>query len=95
LEGQSYRINQLSMEGDSYEIRRGELRPRIELQKQVSGPFWAHFQAGYRIDYTFNADELAGSREFFRGFFGTQDYGMVNNLSNTVYFNVGISFVTL
>jgi len=95
LEGQSYRINQFSVDNNSYEIRRGELRPRIELQKQVSGPFWAHFQAGYRIDWTFNADELEGSREFFRGFFGTQEYGMINNLSNTVYFNVGISFVTL
>lgn len=95
LEGQSYRINEFSVANNSYEIRRGELRPRIELQKQLSGPFWMHFQAGYRIDWTFNADELEGSREFFRGFFGTQEYGMVNNLSNTVYFNLGISFVTL
>ncbi|WP_291780398.1 DUF6268 family outer membrane beta-barrel protein [Cecembia sp.] len=95
LEGQSYRINDFSAGNNSYEIRRGELRPRIELQRKISGPFWAHFQAGYRMDWTFNADELSGSREFFRGFFGTQDYGMVNNLTNTVYFNIGISFVTL
>jgi hypothetical protein len=95
LEGQSYRIDQFSAGNNSYEIRRGELRPRIELQRKISGPFWAHFQAGYRMDWTFNADELSGSREFFRGFFGTQDYGMVNNLTNTVYFNIGISFVTL
>jgi hypothetical protein len=95
LEGQTYRINEFSVGNNSYEIRRGELRPRLELQKQLSGPFWMHFQAGYRIDWTFNADELEGSREFFRGFFGTQDYGMINSLSNTVYFNIGISFVTL
>jgi hypothetical protein len=95
LEGQSYRIDEFSSGNNSYEIRRGELRPRVEFQRQISGPFWAHIQAGYRIDWTYNADELAGSREFFRGFFGTQDYGMVNNLTGAVYFNVGISFVTL
>jgi hypothetical protein len=95
LEGQSYRINQFSVGNNSYEIRRGELRPRLELQKQLSGPFWMHVQAGYRMDWTFNADELEGSREFFRGFFGTQEFGMINNLSNAVYFNIGISFVTL
>lgn len=95
LEGQSYRIDQLSVGTNSYEIRRGELRPRIELQKQLSGPFWLNFQAGYRIDYTFDADELEGGREFFRGFFGEQPFGMVNTLDNAVYFNVGISFVTL
>lgn len=95
LEGQSYRIDQLSAGNNSYEIRRGELRPRLELQKQLSGPFWLSFQAGYRIDYSFNVDDLEGGREFFRGFFGTQDFGMVNSLGNAVYFNLGISFVTL
>jgi hypothetical protein len=94
LEGQSYRIDEFSFGNNSFEIRRGELRPRLEFQKQISGPFWAHFQAGYRIDWTFNADELSGSREFFRGFFGTQDFGMINSLGNAAYFNVGISFVT-
>lgn len=95
LEGQSYRIDQLSLGNNSYEIRRGELRPRLELQKQLSGPFWMNIQAGYRIDYSFNADELEGRREFFRGFFGEQQFGMVNSLGNAVYFNIGISFVTL
>lgn len=95
LEGQSYRIDQLSVGNNSYEIRRGELRPRLELQKQLSGPFWLNFQAGYRIDYSFSVDELEGGREFFRGFFGEQEFGMVNSLGNAAYFNIGISFVTL
>jgi len=95
LEGQSYRIDQLSVGNNSYEIRRGELRPRIEVQKQLAGPFWVNFQAGYRIDYTFDVDELEGGKEFFRGFFGEQPFGMVNSLGNTVYFNIGVSFVTL
>jgi hypothetical protein len=95
LEGQSYRIDQLSRQKNSYEIRRGELRPRVELQKQLSGPFWLNFQAGYRIDYSFDVDELENGKEFFRGFFGEQPFGMVNTLGNAVYFNLGISFVTL
>jgi hypothetical protein len=95
LEGQSYRIDQFSTGNNSYEIRRGELRPRIELQKQLSGPFWVNIQAGYRMDYSFDVDELESGREFFRGFFGEQEFGMVNSLGNAVYFNIGISFVTL
>lgn len=94
LEGQSYRVNEFSINNNSFEIRRGELRPRIEFQKQLSGPFWAHFQAGYRIDWSFDADELPGGREFFRGFFGTQEFGMKNTLNNALYFNIGVSFVT-
>jgi hypothetical protein len=95
LEGQSYRIGQLSTGNNSYEIRRGELRPRIEFQKQLSGPFWMNFQAGYRIDYSFNADELKAGKEFFRGFFGEQPFGMINSLGNAAYITIGISFVTL
>lgn len=94
LEGQSYRVNEFSINNNSFEIRRGELRPRIEFQKQLSGPFWAHFQAGYRIDWSFDADELPGGREFFRGFFCTQEFGMKNTLNNALYFNIGVSFVT-
>jgi hypothetical protein len=95
LEGQSYRIDPLSVGNNSYEIRRGELRPRLELQKQLSGPFWLNIQAGYRIDYSFDADELQGGSEFFRGFVGDQPFGMLNSLGPALYFNIGISFVTL
>ncbi|MBM3425727.1 MAG: hypothetical protein FJX97_01930 [Bacteroidetes bacterium] len=95
LEGQSYRIDAVSVGNNSYEIRRGELRPRLELQKQLSGPFWLNVQAGYRIDYSFDVDELPEGREFFRGFFGEQPFGMRNTLDNALYFNIGISFVTL
>jgi hypothetical protein len=47
------------------------------------------------MDYSFDVDELESGREFFRGFFGEQEFGMVNSLGNAVYFNIGISFVTL
>ena len=95
LEGQSYRMDALSKGTNSYEIRRGELRPRLELQKQLTGPFWLNIQGGYRIDYSFDVDELPEGREFFRGFFGEQPFGMRNTLHDALYFNIGISFVTL
>jgi hypothetical protein len=95
LEGQSYRMDALSKGTNSYEIRRGELRPRLELQKQLSGPFWLNIQGGYRIDYSFDVDELPEGREFFRGFFGEQPFGMRNTLHDALYLNIGISFVTL
>lgn len=95
LEGQSYRIDALSKGDNSFEIRRGELRPRLELQKQLSGPLWFNIQAGYRIDYSFDVDELPDGKDFFRGFFGEQPFAMRNTLGTALYFNIGISFVTL
>jgi hypothetical protein len=94
LEGQSYRIDDYSAGNNSFEIRRGELRPRIEFQRKLTGYIWASAQVGYRIDYSYDADELNSSRDFFRGFFGEQEFAMRNNLANTFYFNVGLSFVS-
>lgn len=94
LEGQSYRIDDYSVGNNSFEIRRGELRPRIEFQRKLSGYIWASAQVGYRIDYSYDADELNSCRDFFRGFFGEQEFAMRNNLANTFYFNIGLSFVS-
>ncbi|MBM3918430.1 MAG: hypothetical protein FJ344_02845 [Sphingomonadales bacterium] len=101
LEGQSYRIERLSLfeRGEisppiSFEIRRGELRPRLEYLRQLKGYWWMHAQAGIRLDYSFDADELQGGKEFFRGFFGDQPFAMINSLGNTPYFQLGINFVS-
>lgn len=94
LEGQSYRIDDYSIGDNSFEIRRGEVRPRIEYQRKLTGYIWASAQVGYRWDYSFDADELNSSRDFFRGLFGSQEFAMRNNLANTFYFNVGLSFVS-
>ncbi|MCI5058524.1 MAG: hypothetical protein MRY83_20605, partial [Flavobacteriales bacterium] len=48
LEGQSYRLNDLSPANRSWELRRGELKLRLEYQKQIKGFVWFAFQAGYR-----------------------------------------------
>ena len=94
LEGQSYRIDEYSVNGNSYEIRRGEVRPKLEFQTKISGYIWASVQAGLRYDWSYDADELDGEGDFFRGFFGDQDFGMVNSFENPFFFNVGLNFVS-
>ncbi len=94
LEGQSYRIARLSTEASSLEIRRGELRLRVEHQRQLKGFVWLSIQAGYRYDWTFDADNLPEGREFFRGFFGDQPFAMLNSLGGAVYGQVGIHLVS-
>jgi hypothetical protein len=97
LEGQSYRLNGLSMlrsDQGSLEIRRGELRPRLEYMRQLTGYFWLGVQAGYRLNYSFDADVLPGSKEFFRGFTGTQPFAMLNSLGSAPYAQITINFVS-
>jgi hypothetical protein len=94
LEGQSYRIRQLSEADRSLEIRRGELRTRIEYQRQISGFVWLSVQGGWRYNWSFQADMLNENRDFFRGFTGTQPYAMLNNLGNALYFNIGVHLVS-
>lgn len=94
LEGQSYRISDYSVDGNSFELRRGELRPKLEFQAKITGYIWLSLQGGYRWDYSFDADELADGSEIFRGFFGSQEFAMRNQLQNTFFFNVGLNFVS-
>jgi hypothetical protein len=95
LEGQSYRISELSSPTQSVELRRGELRTRMEYQRQLSGFVWLSFQAGWRYDWSYNVDVLdRNGREFFRGFTGNQPYRMINELGNALYFNIGVHLVS-
>jgi hypothetical protein len=94
LEGQSYRLNDLSENGNSLEIRRGELRLRLEYQRQLTGFIWVSAQAGWRNNWSFHVDELEGGDEFFRGFFGDQTYRLLNDLGDTPYFNISIHLVS-
>lgn len=95
LEGNSYHLNNLSQNGNSFEIRRGEIRPRIEWNRKLIGFFWLNAQVGSRINYSFDADELEGGRDFYRGFFGNQNFAAFSSLSNSFYGLIGISFVSL
>lgn len=94
LEGQSYRIAELSTGDNSLEVRRGELRLRLEHQRQLKGFVWLSVQAGYRHDWSYNADDLPGGREFFRGLFGDQPFAMLNSLGGAPYAQVGVHLVS-
>lgn len=95
LEGASYHLEGLSNNGNSFELRRGEVRPRIEWNRKLIGFFWLNAQAGARINYNFDADNLDGGNEFFRGFVGTQDFAAFSSLGTSLYGLIGISFVSL
>ncbi len=95
LEGQTYRLNGLSDQNRSLEIRRGELRLRAEFQKKLFGFIWGSLQGGYRYNYSFNAYYITNDgKDFFRGFVGTQNYAMINDLGDAIYFQVGIHLVS-
>lgn len=95
LEGQSYRIDPLSEADRSLEIRRGELRARLDYQRQLAGFIWVSAQAGWRYNWSFDADYLPNDgQEFFRGFFGDQTYAMLNQIGNPLYFQLGVHLVS-
>jgi len=96
LEGQTYLIRGVPLAvNKELEIRRGELRFRFEYQRQLWGFIWGTVQAGYRYNYSFNADYISkDGSDFFRGFVGTQSYAMINKLGGALYFNVGIHLVS-
>ncbi|HLP93277.1 MAG TPA: hypothetical protein VK168_04535 [Saprospiraceae bacterium] len=95
LEGQSYRMDFLSDTERSLEIRRGEMRARVEFQRQLTGFIWLSAQVGWRYNWSFNADTLPDDgKEFFRGFTGSQPYAMLNTLGNPLYFNIGVHLVS-
>jgi len=94
LQGQSYRIDDYSINGNSFEIRRGEARPKLQLQTKVTNFVWASIEAGYRINWSYDADQLEGNNDFFRGFFGDQQFAMINEINNPFYFNISLNFVS-
>jgi hypothetical protein len=97
LEGQTYRIQQLSLQDRSFEIRRGELRFRFEYLRKLTGFFWMGLQAGVRLDYSFDADDMGpefARSDWFRGFFGTQEFAMRNKLGPAPFLSLTINFVS-
>lgn len=95
LEGQTYRIRQYSEQNRSFEIRRSELRFRVEYMKQLVGFFWISGHVGVRQDFRFHGDYVEGSgADFFRGFFGDQPRAMLNSLGLAPYANIGIHLVS-
>ena len=105
LEGTSYRLYNMEnnvqtadpnifVKKSSYELRRSELRFRLDYQRQLKGFVWLAIQGGIRYDLSYNVDALDGGNDFFRGFFGSQSYLMLNQVGLAPYFNVSINLVS-
>jgi hypothetical protein len=97
LEGQSYSLKQRDIpvnfvenNQNNVELRRGEARIRFTYEKSISGFIWLSFQAGYRINTSFNAD----SEKVFRGFTGSQPYFLQNSIGNAPYAQISINLVS-
>ena len=105
LEGTSYRLYNMEnnvqtadpnifVKKSSYELRRSELRFRLDYQRQLKGFVWLAIQGGIRYDLSYNVDALDGGNDFFRGFFGSQSYLMLNQVGRAPYVNVSINLVS-
>ncbi|MEQ8625546.1 MAG: DUF6268 family outer membrane beta-barrel protein [Vicingaceae bacterium] len=97
LEGSSFRIgNNGELVGfpNDLELRRSELRFRLRYERQLIGFIWISAKVGYRYNYSFNVDRVPNGEDFFRGFFGDQEYAMENELTNPLFFNFSINLVS-
>jgi hypothetical protein len=95
LEGTSYRLYNTSFTAQNMELRRSEIRFRLDYQKQLKGFIWMGLQAGAIVNYSYNIDDLGASNsEFFRGFFGDQTYAFSNTLSPMPYINLSLNLVS-
>ncbi len=98
LEGGSYRITGLNplICGGYLELRRGELRTKVEYQRKLYKSFWLAAQTGYVYSVNYKVDSMGiDEKEITRGFFGKQPYAMLNNLSNFMFLNFSINYVSL
>jgi len=72
------------------ELRRSEIRTRVDFQRALSDFIWVGMQAGYIINYSFNVD----SGNFYRGIGSNRPFVMENSVSNTPYFQISINLVS-
>jgi hypothetical protein len=107
LEGTSYRIynskanvndpissNSTPIEKSNFELRRSEIRIKLDYQRQLKGFVWVALQGGLRYDLSYNVDALDNQNDFFRGFFGKQSYLMLNQVGLAPYINFSINLVS-
>lgn len=94
IEGNTYRIqndeNQYNLPFNDIELRRSELRLRMAWEHALSPQFWFNVQAGYRYNWSFDADR----GDFFRPFGDDTPFLAENILGNTAYVNFSISWVS-
>ncbi|MEN8928604.1 MAG: hypothetical protein ABF240_07055, partial [Flavobacteriales bacterium] len=83
LEGTSYRLYDTELQSKNLELRRSEIRVRLDYQRQIKGFLWVGIQAGMIVNYSFDVDSFTATdnKEFYRGFFGDQTFVFKNGVS--------------
>ena len=92
LEGNTYYLGQIQNQ-DVY-LRRGELKPRITYERQLSGFMWVSAQAGLRYNYrndAFRNQNPTGEKE---STLGSEPSLFKNTLTNPLYFNLSLNLVS-
>jgi hypothetical protein len=94
VEGNTFRINN---DGNVYgllynniELRRAELRLRASWEHALTSQIWLSMQAGYRYNWSFDADR----GDFYRPFGDDTPYLVETTLTNPAYFNISINWVS-
>lgn len=97
FQGNTYQLTNLNVEGsengsvvENPELRRSELRFRLVLEKGITKTLWATAQAGLRYNWEYNIDD----DDFFRSLFSDDPYLSENTLTNPLFFQLGLSWVS-
>ena len=85
IEGNAYYLGNAN--GSELHLRRGELKPRITFEKQLSGFVWVSAQAGLRYNWRFNGFNTQNPTKDQVPLFD-------NKLGNPLYFNISINLVS-
>jgi hypothetical protein len=89
LEGNSYfmspMINDYNLGYKNLQLHRSEIRPRLTYEFSIYKFFWMSIQAGYRIGFRFNVDDVD---------YNDSPLVMENKLSGTYYFNISLNLVS-
>lgn len=75
---------------EKIELRRSEIRPRLDFQRSITDFIWISAQAGYLINYSYNVD----SGNFYRGLGSDRPFVMENSVSSAPYFQFSINLVS-
>ena len=92
LEGNAYYLGEVN--GSELYLRRGELKPRLTYERQLSGFVWLSAQAGLRYNYrndAFRNQDPVGEKE---STLGSEPAFLKNTLTNPLYFNLSVNLVS-
>ncbi len=89
LEGNSYYMNPMvddkTLGFKNLQLHRSEIRPRLTYEFSIYNFIWMSVQAGYRLGYKFNVDDVD---------YAAKPVIMDNKLSGSYYFNISLNLVS-